>query len=80
MLFALLALPGFAADIPKPSGVSPALLAQYAPIKSGSSLTWKCLDGSKIIDWSDINNDYCDCPDGSDEPGVIIRNMCIFCG
>jgi hypothetical protein len=46
-------------------GVPPELLPKYTPTGS----TWKCLDGSKVIPWTAVNNDYCDCPDGSDEPG-----------
>ena len=50
----------------KTLGVPPGLIAQYAPLKSGN---WKCLDGSKQIPWDFVNDDFCDCPDGSDEPG-----------
>lgn len=48
-------------------GVHPSEIQKYTPTKSN---TWRCLDGSKEISWNAVNDDYCDCPDGSDEPGV----------
>ncbi|KAI9204913.1 glucosidase II beta subunit-like-domain-containing protein [Polychytrium aggregatum] len=48
-------------------GVSPEQQSSY--VDSGSGL-FQCLDGSKSIAFSLVNDDYCDCPDGSDEPGT----------
>lgn len=48
-------------------GVDPAVVDRYNPTSSGE---FKCLDGSLSIPVSAINDDYCDCPDGSDEPGT----------
>ena len=33
------------------------------------SRPFTCLDGSKTVEFSEVNDDYCDCPDGTDEPG-----------
>ncbi|KAF2305193.1 hypothetical protein GH714_002920 [Hevea brasiliensis] len=35
-----------------------------------SSDTIKCKDGSKKFTKAQLNDDFCDCPDGSDEPGT----------
>lgn len=44
-------------------------LAVYSRYEAASGL-FTCLDGSRTIPLSAINDDYCDCPDGSDEPGT----------
>ncbi|CUA73826.1 protein kinase C substrate 80K-H [Rhizoctonia solani] len=63
-------LPTLALGNKPPAGVSPQSASLYAPIVSTSPATWKCLDGSKTILYSAINDDFCDCADGSDEPGT----------
>lgn len=35
-----------------------------------SSDTIKCRDGSNKFSKAQLNDDYCDCPDGTDEPGI----------
>lgn len=47
-------------------GVQPELAAKYEPTGDGK---WTCLDGSRTIDFDRVNDLYCDCADGSDEPG-----------
>src|SRR5579863_6964298 len=57
----------FTAAVPQTHGVHPSLLFKYTP----KGTTWTCLDGTKTIPWTAVNDDYCDCPDGSDEPGLL---------
>lgn len=33
---------------------------------------FKCLTSGQVIPWEFINDDYCDCSDGTDEPGLLL--------
>jgi protein kinase C substrate 80K-H len=46
-------------------GIAPQLAALYDEKEE-----FQCLDGSKTIPYTQVNDDYCDCEDGSDEPGT----------
>jgi protein kinase C substrate 80K-H len=46
-------------------GIRPTHIQHYKP----NTGKFKCLDGSKEIAFKQVNDDFCDCPDGSDEPG-----------
>ncbi|KAJ3288781.1 hypothetical protein HDU79_004592 [Rhizoclosmatium sp. JEL0117] len=50
-----------------PRGVSDKLASRYQP---SATNTFTCLDGSQTIPYSSVNDDFCDCVDGSDEPGT----------
>ncbi|GCB71338.1 hypothetical protein scyTo_0010983 [Scyliorhinus torazame] len=54
-----------AVEVKRPQGVSLSnrhFYDEYRP--------FTCLDGSKTIPFDEVNDDYCDCKDGSDEPGT----------
>uniref|UniRef100_A0A8V5GYF0 Glucosidase 2 subunit beta n=1 Tax=Melopsittacus undulatus TaxID=13146 RepID=A0A8V5GYF0_MELUD len=69
MLLLLLLLPVPVApgsvEVLRPRGVSLSNLHFYE-----ASKPFTCLDGSATIDFAWVNDDYCDCGDGSDEPGT----------
>lgn len=46
-------------------GVSPEKAAHYQ-----QKMEFRCLDGNKKFPMTFVNDDYCDCDDGSDEPGT----------
>ncbi|KAL7374975.1 hypothetical protein ABVT39_009996 [Epinephelus coioides] len=52
-------------DSRKIRGISSSYKRFYRERKS-----FLCIDGSKIIPFEQVNDDYCDCEDGSDEPGT----------
>ena len=37
-----------------------------------------CFDGSATVGFENINDNYCDCADGSDEPGVCLLHITIL--
>nr|XP_022319009.1 glucosidase 2 subunit beta-like isoform X3 [Crassostrea virginica] len=55
------------AEIERPRGVSISMASKYEP---NNKQTFQCLDGSAQIPYEHLNDDYCDCADGSDEPGT----------
>lgn len=52
------------------AGVSDENQLLYEPIEVDGVKKWKCLGSNTYIDFDQINDDICDCPDGSDEPGT----------
>lgn len=49
-------------------GVAPAQESLYKPDENNQ---WACLGHPEIkLDFSKVNDDFCDCPDGLDEPGT----------
>lgn len=52
-------------EVPRPRGVPLSRAPLYAAGKE-----FVCLDGSLTIPFVQVNDNYCDCPDGSDEPGT----------
>lgn len=46
-------------------GVAPHDAVHYVPAK-----TFKCLHSLEVINYEQVNDDFCDCDDGSDEPGT----------
>ncbi|KAG4028222.1 hypothetical protein MFRU_023g00590 [Monilinia fructicola] len=66
VLLSTLSTSVLAAEASRPRGVGPEFAKFY---KSTDKFT--CLSNPSIsIDLSKVNDDYCDCPDGSDEPGT----------
>ena len=58
--------PAAVAAMKVPRGMDPASTTAY----TGAGGLFTCLDQSRQIPFSLVNDDYCDCPDGSDEPGT----------
>ncbi|KAJ4838203.1 hypothetical protein Tsubulata_029612 [Turnera subulata] len=51
-------------------GIPPQDEDYYKPSSSSSGTIIKCRDGSGSFTPSQLNDDFCDCPDGTDEPGT----------
>jgi protein kinase C substrate 80K-H len=49
-----------------PRGIPRSLEPSY----SSAGSHFMCLDKSQTIPFARVNDEYCDCPDGSDEPGT----------
>ncbi|XP_008584739.1 PREDICTED: glucosidase 2 subunit beta [Galeopterus variegatus] len=65
-MWLLLLLPlCWAVEVKRPRGVS---LTNHHFYDESKPFT--CLDGSATIPFDQVNDDYCDCKDGSDEPGT----------
>uniref|UniRef100_A0AAX7U329 Glucosidase 2 subunit beta n=1 Tax=Astatotilapia calliptera TaxID=8154 RepID=A0AAX7U329_ASTCA len=65
LLLLLLSVGVSAVEVQRPRGVP---LSKRQFYEEGKPFT--CLDGSRNIPFDRVNDDYCDCQDGSDEPGT----------
>lgn len=71
-----LAILGHASSLEKVRGIPGSKLPYYQNYNG----LFKCLDSSKTIPFERVNDDYCDCIDGSDEPGTsACPNGTFFC-
>ncbi|KAM8974791.1 glucosidase 2 subunit beta [Pelodytes ibericus] len=65
LVLALGVLACSAVEVKRPRGVSLSNRSFY-----DESKPFTCLDGSRTIPFDRVNDDYCDCADGTDEPGT----------
>ncbi|XP_061079820.1 glucosidase 2 subunit beta [Conger conger] len=65
LLLSLCVALGAAVEIQRPRGVPLSKRQFYQENKP-----FTCLDGSRTLPFDRVNDDYCDCADGSDEPGT----------
>ncbi|GFV02772.1 glucosidase 2 subunit beta [Trichonephila clavipes] len=54
-------------EVLRPRGVDLSRKIFYVPDQD-----FKCIDGSNTIPFNFVNDDFCDCEDGSDEPGLHV--------
>ena len=59
-------------------GVSPSTKSQYLRSLKWTKQVFQCFDKSKTIPLDRVNDGYCDCPDGSDEPGTNACGIGVF--
>ncbi|KAJ2746883.1 hypothetical protein GGI20_000962 [Coemansia sp. BCRC 34301] len=72
-LLALLLGGSALAKSPSIRGLDPHFASHYNPLSN-----FTCLDGQRTIPFAWVNDDYCDCTDGSDEPGTSACNTGTF--
>ncbi|XP_078285450.1 glucosidase 2 subunit beta [Rhinoraja longicauda] len=65
LLLLLAAAAAGALEVKRPRGVALQNRHFYE-----ENIPFTCLDGSKTIPFHEVNDDFCDCKDGSDEPGT----------
>lgn len=66
IVLSTLSTAAFAAESSRPRGVSPEFAKFYK-----STDSFSCISNPEIkLSPSQVNDEYCDCPDGSDEPGT----------
>lgn len=51
-------------------GVNAADEHKYAPVAEGNVQVFRCLNSTETVPHTAVNDDYCDCRDGTDEPGT----------
>ncbi|XP_005090113.1 glucosidase 2 subunit beta isoform X1 [Aplysia californica] len=72
-VFVFLSLLSFSFAVGRPRGVS---LEKASFYEGGTE--FKCLSNGRIIPMDHVNDDYCDCEDGSDEPGTSACSNGLF--